>query len=104
MEDVALFLSVVPTFYEIFVTRTVLRGQKRQTSSHEEQNCEKIGYKKGLKNFKFSNFIILCASTPESFDVNVIFLYLLHLYPGFYSYPEGATWKIRDRFKETLLT
>ena len=32
-----------------------------------------------------------------------IFLYLLHLYPGFYSYTEGATWKILDLLTETLL-
>ena len=27
----------------------------------------------------------------------------LHLYPGFYSYTEGATWKILDLLLETLL-
>ena len=31
------------------------------------------------------------------------FLYLLYLYPGFYSYTEGATWKILDLLTETLL-
>ena len=30
-------------------------------------------------------------------------LYLLHLYPGFYSYTEEATWKILDLLTETLL-
>ena len=31
-------------------------------------------------------------------------LYLLHLYPGFYScYTEGATWKILDLLTENLL-
>ena len=30
-------------------------------------------------------------------------LYLLYLYPGFYSYTEGATWKILDLLTETLL-
>ena len=33
----------------------------------------------------------------------VFFLYLFHLYPGFYSYTEGATWKILDLLTETLL-
>ena len=32
-----------------------------------------------------------------------LYLYLLHLYPGFYSYTEGATWKILDLLTETLL-
>ena len=32
-----------------------------------------------------------------------IVLYCLYLYPGFYSYTEGATWKILDLFTETLL-
>ena len=30
-------------------------------------------------------------------------LYCLYLYPGFYSYTEGATWKILDLLTETLL-
>ena len=30
-------------------------------------------------------------------------LYCLYLYPGFYSYTEGATWKILDLLMETLL-
>ena len=30
-------------------------------------------------------------------------LYSLHLYPGFYSYTEGATWKILDLSSETPL-
>ena len=33
----------------------------------------------------------------------ICILYLLHLYPGFYSYTEGATWKIRNLLTETLL-
>ena len=33
----------------------------------------------------------------------IFILYLLHLYPGFYSYTEGATWKILDLLTETLL-
>ena len=33
----------------------------------------------------------------------ILYLYLLHLYPGFYSYAEGATWKILDLLTETLL-
>ena len=36
-------------------------------------------------------------------DIFVFFLYLLHLYPRFYSYTEGATWKILDLLTETLL-
>ena len=32
-----------------------------------------------------------------------LYLYLLHLYPDFYSYTEGATWKILDLLTETLL-
>ena len=32
-----------------------------------------------------------------------IVLYCLYLYPGFYSYTEGATWKILDLLTETLL-
>ena len=32
-----------------------------------------------------------------------VFCILLHLYPGFYSYIEGATWKILDLLTETLL-
>ena len=35
--------------------------------------------------------------------VFVFILYLLHLYPGFYSYTEGATRKILDLLTETLL-
>ena len=35
--------------------------------------------------------------------LKVLYLYLLHLYPGFYSYTEGATWKILDLLTETLL-
>ena len=34
---------------------------------------------------------------------SILYLYLLNLYPGFYSYTEGATWKILDLFMETLL-
>ena len=30
-------------------------------------------------------------------------LYWLYLYSGFYSYTEGATWKILDLLTETLL-
>ena len=30
-------------------------------------------------------------------------MYCLYLYPGFYSYTEGATWKILDLLTETLL-
>ena len=30
-------------------------------------------------------------------------LYLLYLYPGFYSYAKGATWKILDLLRETLV-
>ena len=30
-------------------------------------------------------------------------VFLLHLYPGFYSYTEGATWRILDLLTETLL-
>ena len=41
------------------------------------------------------------------FDVPSVFLnlylYLLYLYPGFYSYAEGATWKILDLLTETFL-
>ena len=33
----------------------------------------------------------------------LFFLYLLHLFPGFYSYTEVATWKILDLLTETLL-
>ena len=29
---------------------------------------------------------------------SVVYLYLLHMYPGFYSYTEGATWKIQDLY------
>ena len=32
-----------------------------------------------------------------------VFVILLHPYPGFYSYTEGATWKILDLLTETLL-
>ena len=32
-----------------------------------------------------------------------LYLYSLHLYPGFYSYTEGATWKILDLLTENLL-
>ena len=32
-----------------------------------------------------------------------LYLYLLYLYPGFYSYAEGATWKILNLLTETLL-
>ena len=39
----------------------------------------------------------------KTINVMIIFLYLLHLYPGFYSYTEGATWKILDLLTETLL-
>ena len=31
-----------------------------------------------------------------------LYLYLLHLYPGFYSFTEGATWTILDILTETL--
>ena len=40
--------------------------------------------------------------TEQDKDLGVL-LYLLHLYPGFYSYTEGATWKIPDLLMETLL-
>ena len=33
----------------------------------------------------------------------ICILNLLYLYPGFYSYAEGVTWKILDHLKETLL-
>ena len=32
-----------------------------------------------------------------------LYLYLLYQYPGFYSYTEGATWKILDLLTETFL-
>ena len=32
-----------------------------------------------------------------------LYLYSLHLYPDFYSYTEGAIWKILDLLMETLL-
>ena len=31
-----------------------------------------------------------------------VFLYLLYMYPGFYSYTEGATCKILDLLLETI--
>ena len=36
-------------------------------------------------------------------EILYLYLYLIHLYPGFYSYNEGATWKILDLLTETLL-
>ena len=33
-----------------------------------------------------------------------LYLYFLHVYPGYYSYTEGATWKILDLSTETLFT
>ena len=39
----------------------------------------------------------------QSISQQICILYLLHLYRGFYSYTEGATWKIRDLLTETLL-
>ena len=37
------------------------------------------------------------------YKIFFVFLYLLHLYPGFNSYTEVATWKILDLLTETLL-
>ena len=39
----------------------------------------------------------------SAFCICILYLYLLHLYPGFYSYAEGATWKILDLLTETLI-
>ena len=39
------------------------------------------------------------SSKPSTFRASLminIVLYCLYLYPGFYSYTEGATWKILD--------
>ena len=44
----------------------------------------------------------LISRTITSYDI-FVFLYLLYLYPGFYSYTEGATWKILALLTETLL-
>ena len=33
----------------------------------------------------------------------VLYCIVYNLYPGFYSYTEGATWKILDLLTETLL-
>ena len=46
-------------------------------------------------DFNLNDFLI--------FFKNCIVLYCLYLYPGFYSYTEGATWKILDLLTETLL-
>ena len=46
--------------------------------------------------------LLLVISQPFKYFIFCI-LYLLHLYPGFCRYTEGATWKILDLLTETLL-
>ena len=48
------------------------------------------------------NFVIWAREWLKC-NQRVYFLYLLHLYPGFYSCTEGATWKILNLLSETLL-
>ena len=48
-------------------------------------------------------FTSACTASSFNYILDEIGLYCLYLYPGFYSYTEGATWKILDLLTETLL-
>ena len=48
------------------------------------------------------NITLLGRGFRNSFRIRVV-LYWLYMDPGFYSYTEGAIWKILDLLTETLL-
>ena len=48
-------------------------------------------------------YMVQWYEDPRVVKLQILYSYLLHLYPGFYSYTEGATCKILDLLTETLL-
>ena len=42
--------------------------------------------------------VIFEGNCYHCFSISYLYLNLLYLYPGFYSYTEGAIWKILDLF------
>ena len=80
-------------------------AHKQQCKSREKDSETLVCFLSELHHRNAPTSVGLKVLAPKTSRERAVFAFciLLYLYPGFYSYTEGATWKILALIKETLL-